>query len=75
LNNGGEVTRYARRHLGTGLMGGKLGTIFASAGYDNGDVPFFDISRDGKRFLVERLWQQVSQSVAVVPNFAEGLKK
>lgn len=38
-------------------------------------VPFFDISNDGQKLLLERLSQQVSQSVTVVTNFIEGLKK
>jgi eukaryotic-like serine/threonine-protein kinase len=37
-------------------------------------VPFFDISNDGQKLLLERLSQQVSQSVTVVTNFTEGLK-
>lgn len=38
-------------------------------------VPFFDISNDGHKLLLERLSQQVSQSVKVVTNFPEGLKQ
>jgi len=38
-------------------------------------LPFFDVSPDGKKLLLERLSQQVSQSVTVVTNFATGLKK
>ncbi len=38
-------------------------------------MPFFDISPDGKRILLERLAQQVSQSLTVVTNFTEDLKK
>jgi eukaryotic-like serine/threonine-protein kinase len=38
-------------------------------------VPFFDISNDGQKLLLERLSQQVSQSVTLVTNFTEGLKK
>ena len=38
-------------------------------------MPFFDISNDGQKLLLERLSQQVSQSVTVVTNFNEGLKK
>lgn len=37
--------------------------------------PFFDVSPDGKRILLEQLSQQVSPSVTVVTNFTEGLKK
>jgi eukaryotic-like serine/threonine-protein kinase len=38
-------------------------------------VPFFDISNDGQKLLLERLSQQVSQSVTVMTNFPEALKK
>jgi hypothetical protein len=37
-------------------------------------TPFFDISNDGQKLLLERLSQQVSQSVTVVTNFTEALK-
>jgi eukaryotic-like serine/threonine-protein kinase len=37
-------------------------------------VPFFDISNDGQKLLLERLSQQVSQSVTVVTNFTEALQ-
>ena len=38
-------------------------------------VPFFDISNDGQKLLLERLSQQVSQSVTVITNFPQGLTK
>jgi Tol biopolymer transport system component len=38
-------------------------------------IPFYDVSADGKKILLEQLSQQVSQSVTVVTNFAEGLRK
>ena len=36
---------------------------------------FYDVSPDGKKFLLDRVAQQVSQSVTVVTNFTVGLKK
>ncbi len=36
---------------------------------------FYDVSPDGKKILLDRISQQVNQSVTVVTNFAEGLKK
>ena len=36
---------------------------------------FYDVSPDGKKFLLDRVAQQVSQSVTVVTNFTAGLKK
>jgi eukaryotic-like serine/threonine-protein kinase len=36
---------------------------------------FYDVSPDSKKFLLDRVAQQVSQSVTVVTNFTAGLKK
>jgi serine/threonine protein kinase/Tol biopolymer transport system component len=36
---------------------------------------FYDVSPDSKKFLLDRVAQQVSQSVTVVTNFPAGLKK
>jgi serine/threonine protein kinase len=36
---------------------------------------FYDVSPDGKKILLDRITQQVSQSVTVVTNFTAGLKK
>jgi Tol biopolymer transport system component len=36
---------------------------------------FYDVSPDGKKFLLDRVAQQVSQSVTVVTDFTAGLKK
>ena len=36
---------------------------------------FYDVSPDGKKFLLDRVEQQVSQSVTVITNFTAGLKK
>jgi Tol biopolymer transport system component len=38
-------------------------------------TPFFSVSPDGKKFLMERMSQQVSQPVTVITNFTAGLKK
>jgi Tol biopolymer transport system component len=38
-------------------------------------VPLYDVSPDGKKILLDRMPQQVSQSVTVVTNFTAGLKK
>jgi hypothetical protein len=37
--------------------------------------PFYDVSPDGKKILLDRVSQQVSQSITVVTNFTAGLKK
>jgi Tol biopolymer transport system component len=36
---------------------------------------FYDVAPDGSKFLLDRVEQQVSQSVTVVTNFTAGLKK
>jgi len=36
---------------------------------------FYDVAPDGKKILLDRISQQVSQSVTVVTNFAAGLRK
>ncbi len=36
--------------------------------------PFYDVTADGKKILLDRVSQQVSQSVTVVTNFTAGLK-
>ena len=38
-------------------------------------VPLYDVSPDSKKVLLDRVPQQVSQSVTVVTNFTAGLKK
>jgi Tol biopolymer transport system component len=38
-------------------------------------LPFFSVSPDGKRFLMERVSQQVNQPITVITNFTAGLKK
>jgi serine/threonine-protein kinase len=38
-------------------------------------MPFYNISPDGKRLLMERVSQQVNQPVTVLTNFTAGLKK
>jgi hypothetical protein len=37
--------------------------------------PFYQISPDGKKILLYRVSQQVSDSITVVTNFTAGLKK
>jgi hypothetical protein len=36
---------------------------------------FYDVTPDGKKILLDRVSQQVNQSVTVVTNFTAGLKK
>lgn len=38
-------------------------------------LPFYDVTPDGKKILLDRVSQQVSQSVTVVTNFTAELKK
>ena len=38
-------------------------------------VPFFSVTPDSKKLLMERVAQQVSQPITIVTNFTAGLKK
>jgi len=38
-------------------------------------TPFFSVSPDGKKFLMERVSQQVNQPITVMTNFTAGLKR
>jgi len=38
-------------------------------------IPFYSVSPDGKRILMERVSQQVNQPVTLMTNFTAGLKK
>jgi hypothetical protein len=38
-------------------------------------IPFYSVSPDSKRLLLERVSQEVNQPVTVVTNFTAGLKK
>ena len=38
-------------------------------------IPFYSVSPDGKRLLMERISQQVNQPVTLITNFTTGLKK
>ena len=60
------------KHAGGALQFGVAEKLIA-----NWSAPqvFYDVSPDGKKFLLDRVEQQVSQSVTVVTNFAAGLKK
>ena len=57
--------------------GGALQFSAAQTLLSNWTAPnvFFDVAPDGKKILLDRVSQQVSQSVTVVTNFAAGLKK
>lgn len=58
-------------------VGGALQFGAAKTLVSNWSAPqvFYDISPDGKKILLDRISQQVSQSVTVVSNFAAGLKR
>ncbi len=58
-------------------VGGSLQFGAAEKLVTNWSAPqvFYDVSPDGKKFLLDRVEQQVSQSVTVVMNFTAGLKK
>ncbi len=58
-------------------VGGSLQFGAAQKLITNWSAPqvFYDVSPDGNKFLLDRVAQQVSQSVTVVTNFTAGLKK
>ena len=60
--------------VGSALQFGTPKVMIASANWSAPSV-FFDVTPDGKRILLDRVEQQVSQSVTMVTNFAAGLRK
>jgi eukaryotic-like serine/threonine-protein kinase len=60
------------KEQGDGLQFGASQTLISKMGSGN---RYNDVSRDGKRILVSRVSQQGNQSVTLVTNFTEGLKK
>jgi eukaryotic-like serine/threonine-protein kinase len=90
-SNGGEGPRWSRdgkelyyldptfdllmvpvKEVDGALQFGATQTLIS--GWSAPDV-FFDISPDGKRILLDRISQQVSQSLTAVTNFTAALKK
>lgn len=60
------------KEQGEGLQFGAAQTLVSKMGSAN---RYNDVSSDGKRILVSRLSQRGNQSVMLVTNFTEGLKK
>ena len=56
-----------------GLQFGAPQTLISKI--DVAGSPYFDVSRDGKKILIERNSPQSNQSVTLVTNFTEGLNK
>ncbi|MGA8621631.1 MAG: protein kinase [Candidatus Sulfotelmatobacter sp.] len=90
-SNGGQVPRWSKdgkelyyldptyslfgvpvKSTGGALQFGAAQTLVS-----NWSAPqvFYDVSPDGKKILLDRVSQQVSQAVTVVTNFTAGLKK
>jgi Tol biopolymer transport system component len=59
---------------GSALQFGAPKVLIPSANWSAPQV-FYDITPDSKKILLDRVEQQVSQSVTIVTNFAAGLKK
>jgi serine/threonine protein kinase len=59
---------------GSALQFGTPKVMIPSANWSAPSV-FFDLTPDGKKILLDRVEQQVSQSVTVVTNFTAGLKR
>ncbi len=62
------------RESGNALQFGTPKVMIPSANWSAPSV-FFDLTPDGKKILLDRVDQQVSQSVTIVTNFAAGLRK
>jgi serine/threonine protein kinase/Tol biopolymer transport system component len=60
------------KEKGDGLQFGTSQTLISKMGSND---RYDDVSSDGKKILVSRLSQKGNQSVTLVTNFAEGLKK
>jgi eukaryotic-like serine/threonine-protein kinase len=60
------------KEVGGALQFGAAQTIVTSWASPN---ILYDVAPDGKKFLLDQVLQQVSQSVTVVTNFTAGLKK
>jgi hypothetical protein len=60
------------KEVGEGLQFGSAETLVSN--WSSPQV-FYDLTPDGKRILLDRISQQVNQSVTVVTNFTGGLKK
>jgi len=73
VGTGFSLVSVPVKEQGNGLQFGAPQTLISKMNL--GGIPFFDVSRDGKRFLVPRNSQQGTQSVTLVTNFTEGLKK
>lgn len=73
---GAESTKYSLvsvpvKEQGHGLQIGAPQTLISTM---NG-IPLYDVSPDGKKIFIRRLSQKGNQSVTLVTNFVEGLKK
>lgn len=74
LANGAyTIVTVAVNEQGDQLQFGSPQTLIRNINVAN--VPFFDVSPDGKRILLNRLSEQSKQSVTLVTNFTEELKK
>lgn len=62
------------KEVGGALQFGNAEQLISTTNW-SGPQPFYDVNPDGKKILLERVAQQVGQSVTVVTNFTEGLKK
>jgi len=68
-----SLSAVSIKEAGGALQFGAIQTLVT--GWTVVGQPFYDVSPDGKKILLDRIAQQVSQSVTVVSNFTAGLKK
>jgi serine/threonine protein kinase len=62
------------KDVGNALQFGPPQRLVSSSSWSAPQV-FYDVTPDGKKILLNRVAQQVSQSITVVTNFTAGLKK
>ncbi len=69
-----DVLSVTVKESGGALQFGPPQTLVGTTNWSAPEA-FFDVTPDGKKFLLNRIMQQVSQSVTVVTNFSGELKK
>jgi len=69
-----DVLSVTVKESGGALQFGPPQTLVGTTSWSAPEA-FFDVTPDGKKFLLNRIMQQVSQSVTVVTNFAAESKK
>lgn len=69
-----DVLSVSVKESGGALQFGPPQTLVGTTNWSAPEA-FFDVARDGQKFLLNRIMQQVSQSVTVVTNFSSDVSK